>query len=56
MPSMTIDMLRMAAFAAGEDFLKNLVPGEEPTEEQIRGWLEEYLKSIISPMEIKQEN
>ena len=56
MPSMTIDMLRMAAFAAGEDFLKNLVPGEEPTEEQIRGWLEKYLKSSISPVEIKQAN
>jgi len=56
LPSMTIDMLRMAAFAAGEDFLKNLVPGEEPTEEQIRGWLEKYLKSSISPVEIKQAN
>ena len=56
LPSMTIDMLRMAAFTAGEDFLKNLVPGEEPTEEQIRGWLAEYMKSAVSPEQIKPGN
>lgn len=56
LPSMTIDMLRMAAFAAGEDFLKNLVPGEEPNEEQIRSWLEKYMKSVVSPVGIKPVN
>ena len=56
LPSMTIDMLRMAAFAAGEDFLKNLVPGEEPDEEQIRGWLAEYMKSAVTHEQVKQAN
>ena len=44
-PSQTIDRLRMAAFVAGEDFLLKQLTDQEPQEEQIREWIEDFMKS-----------
>lgn len=44
-PSQTIDRLRMAAFFAGEDFLLKQLSDQEPQEEQIREWIEDFIKS-----------
>lgn len=55
-PSKIIDRLRMAAFVAGEDFLLKLIPKEDPSEEQIREWIDDYMKSEIAPAEIRPAN
>ena len=44
-PSQTIDRLRMAAFVAGEDFLLKQLTDQDPQEEQIREWIEDFMKS-----------
>ena len=44
-PSQTIDRLRMAAFAIGEDLLLKQLSDQVPQEEQIREWIEDCIKS-----------
>ncbi len=44
-PSQTIDRLRMAAFAIGEDLLMKQLSDQVPQEEQIREWIEDFMKS-----------
>ena len=44
-PSQTIDRLRMAAFVAGEDLLMKQLSDQVPQEEQIREWIEDFMKS-----------
>ncbi len=55
-PSETIDLLRMAALATDENILKNLVPKEEPDEEQIRGWIQKYMKPADPAEEVRPDN
>ena len=44
-PSQTIDRLRMAAFVAGEDLLMKQLSDQVPQEEQIREWIEDFMRS-----------
>ena len=55
-PSQTIDRLRMAAFVAGEDFLLKQLTDQEPQEEQIREWIEDFMKSTNAEEETGPAN
>ena len=55
-PSQVIDRLRMAVFVTGEEFLQKRIPSENPSEEMIREWIDEYMKTTITPAEIKPAN
>ena len=55
-PSQTIDRLRMAAFVAGEDFLLKQLTDQEPQEEQIREWIEVFMKSTNAEEETGPAN
>ena len=55
-PSQTIDRLRMAAFVAGEDFLLKQLTDQEPQEEQIREWIEDFMKSTNAEKETGPAN
>ena len=55
-PSQIIDRLRMAAFVTGEEFLQKLIPKEDPSEEQILGWINDYMKTALIPTEIRPMN
>ena len=55
-PSQTIDRLRMAAFVAGEDFLLKQLTDQEPQEEQIREWIEDFMKSTNAEEETGSAN
>ena len=55
-PSQTIDRLRMAAFVAGEDFLLKQLMDQEPQEEQIREWIEDFMKSTNAEEETGSAN
>lgn len=55
-PSQTIDRLRMAAFVAGEDFLLKKLTDQEPQEEQIREWIEDFMKSTNAEEETGPAN
>ena len=55
-PSQTIDRLRMAAFAIGEDFLLKQLTDQKPQEEQIREWIEDFMKSTNSEEETGPAN
>ena len=55
-PSQTIDRLRMAAFVAGEDFLLKQLTDQKPQEEQIREWIEDFMKSTNSEEETGPAN
>ena len=54
-PSQIIDRLRMAVFVTGEEFLLKLIQREDPSVEQIRGWINDFMKTSPAPAEIKQE-
>ena len=55
-PSKAIDMLRMTVFVTGEDFLLKLIPAEVPSEEQIREWIEDYMKATVTSAETRPAN
>ena len=55
-PSQTIDRLRMAAFVAGEGFLLKQLTDQEPQEEQIREWIEDFMKSTNAEEETGPAN
>ena len=55
-PSLTIDRLRMTTFVTGEDFLLKQLSDQEPKEEQIREWINDYVRSTIVPSEIEPMN
>jgi len=48
-PSDVIDMLRMAVFVTGEDYLFSLISDQVPSEEQIRSWIKDYMKTSLAP-------
>ena len=43
-PSQTIDRLRMTVFVTGEEFLQDRVKKDPPQEDQIRSWIDEFMK------------
>ena len=51
--SRMIDRLRMAVFITGEEFLGKQLTADEPSEEQIREWIGEYIKTTADPAQIK---
>ena len=52
-PSQTIDRLRMAAFLTGEDYILKQLSDQEPSEEQIREWIDDFIRSANVSSEIK---
>ena len=45
-----IDLLRLAVFVTGEKYLLEQLPAKEPSEEQIRGWIDDYMNNTITPV------
>ena len=54
--SQTIDRLRLAVFVAGEEYVMKQLSDQEPSQEQIREWIDDYERSTIASSEIKPVN
>ena len=48
-PSQAIDRLRMAVFVTGEEFLHDHILKEPPEEDQIRSWIDDFMKPSEAP-------